>query len=55
MRLISSSSEFVVEYDSEKEYELNRPTFTLDFYEVARVIRHSENRIIVIYKKNEFD
>ena len=53
MKLINSFSEYVVEYESEKEYTFHRPEFTLDGYQVVKVDKKSKNQIIVTYQKNE--
>ena len=53
MRLVEEFSRFVVAYESEREYALNRLSFTLDGYAVVNIERKSENEIVVTYERHE--
>lgn len=53
MKLINCFTEFVIEYESEKEFTHHRMNFTLDGYTVAGVNKKSANQILVTYQKNE--
>lgn len=55
MRLIRSLSQYIIEYESENEYELNRMNFTLDGYLVSKVDKKPNDKIIVVYQKIEYE
>lgn len=55
MKLLNSFSEYVIEYESEREYELNRCEYTLSGYRIVKVDKKSKEQIVVTYQKNEYE